>query len=276
MPSSIPYQQLQLRVNHTLELDLWKGWSDAEPHRKYSELWLVLDGGGYLNVDNRQYRLQAGDVCLLPDVLPKENGCDTASHFNVLVTYFEAQLLSRPLFEHIRCADWVVHPESSVFEQLRLMLSACKRENRYAPPGTMQQVVQTRSAVFAALDVFFALTQIVELKTNDWMADALQYIAQHYGDHLAIEQLAHRAAMHPKHFARRFREEMGMPPGQYIASVRLERATVMLGEGVPLSDISECIGFQSVQQFFRFFKNQTGLTPREYQKNTIKGEVQKR
>lgn len=273
MQGNLPYQQLQLRVNHTLQLDLWKGWSASEPCRQYSELWLVTSGGGYLKVDGHEYRLEEGDICLLPDILPKENGCDTADHFDVLVTHFEATLLSDSLFRHVRCAEWVVHPPRDVFSQLHAALSACRREKMYAPPSTLGQVMQGRAAVFAALDMFFASTRVFALEANDWMGDTLQYIAAHCGENVTIEQLAGRTAMHPKHFARRFREKMGMPPGQYIASVRLERAISLLGEGMPLADISEKIGFQSAQQFFRFFKKQTGMTPREYQKNHIKGEV---
>lgn len=273
MSSRIPYQQLQLRACHTLRHDLWQGWSAAEQSRQYCEFWLVLDGGAYLRADGKEYRLQAGDICLLPDILPKENGCDVASHFDVIVTHFEAKLLSASMFEYIRCAEWVVHPDAAVFDRLYQMLNACRREYPFAQPASLQQVMQTRAAIFAALEAFFSLSETYELKHDDWIGDTLHYIAAHCSEGLTIEQLAERVAIHPKHFARRFREKMEVSPGRYIASVRLELAIRMLGEEMALADISERIGFQSTQQFFRFFKKQTGMTPREYQKKHIKGEV---
>lgn len=275
MSNLLPYQQLQLKTSHVLRHDLWHGWSAAEESRKYNELWLVMDGGAYLKVDGHEYRLKKGDVCLLPDILSKENGCDIAEHFDVLVAHFEATLLSASLFEHIRCTDWVVHPNPQVFEQLYASLAACRREKIYAPPSTLQEVVSDRHAFFAALEVFFAHTQIIETQTDDWLSDTLHFIAHNFHQKLQIDLLAHRVAMHPKHFARCFRERMGISPGKYMASVRLERSILLLYEGLSLETISERVGFQSVQQFFRFFKQQTGMSPRAYQKNHIKGEVQK-
>ena len=272
MSNILPPGQMGLRFSHTVHLKLNKGWSASEPFRRYCEFWLVTDGGAYLQVDGHEYRLKKGDICLLPEILPKANGCDKDKHFHVLVTNFNATLLSDSLFEHIRCADWVVHPTQEVFDKLFAALWACQKEKPFAQPVTIQQEVQGRAAVYTALDVFFSHTQVTERKADSWLGETLQYIAGHCDEKLSIALLANRVALHPKHFARCFREKTGTSPGKYIANVRLERAVQVLYKGLPLQDISEKIGFQSVGQFFRFFKQQTGMTPRAYQKNHIKGE----
>lgn len=272
MSNVLPYRQLSLQMNHISRIDLWCGWSAAEDNRQWSELWLVIGGSAYLHVDGHQYRLKAGDICLLPDILPKANGCDTDDGFDVLVFHFDATLLSASLFEHIRCDTWVVHPEPAVFDELYQLAVSNHLGYYYTTPPTLQQVLKMDFALHAALNVFFKLAKVTELKINDWLGDTLRYIAENCEQKLSIDLLAHRVAMHPKHFARCFRERTGLPPGKYIADVRLKRAIQMLYEGASLQDISECIGFQSVQQFFRFFKQQTGMTPRAYQKNHIKGE----
>lgn len=269
MPNPISYAQLHLQMNNNLHLDLWNGWSDAEPHRPWNELWLVVGGGAYLIVGDKEYRLQKGDFCLLPDVLPKAHGCDEEDHFELWAMRFEGSLVTGSLFEQFSCSDWVVHLDEQEFEQIESLFARSK--NRRAHQLPFERVLQVNRDLYVLVEAFFSRVQLTELQKNDWLNDTLRYITAHCGEKLSIDFLAGRVAMHPKHFARRFREKTGNAPGRYIANVRLEQATVSLLEGTPLQEISDRIGFQSVQQFFRFFKQHTGMTPREYQRNYVKG-----
>lgn len=274
MPNPISYAQLHLQMKNNLHLDLWNGWSAAEPHRSWNELWLVVDGGAHLTVGDREYRLRKGDFCLLPDVLPKAHSCDRAAHFELWALQFEGSLITGSLFEQFSCSDWVIHLSPHEFEQIRSLF--VRSQNRGAHRLPFEQVLQVNRDLYILVEAFLSRVQLTELQKNDWLNDTLRYITAHCGEKLSITFLAGRVAMHPKHFARCFREKTGNAPGRYIANVRLEQATVLLLKGMPLQEISDHIGFQSVQQFFRFFKQHTGMTPREYQRNHVKrGDPQK-
>ncbi len=261
--------QLHLYMKNDWLLELWNGWSEGEASRPWNELWLVVDGGAHLTVGNKEYRLKKGDFCLLPDVLPKAHNCDRSERFKLWVIQFEGSLITGSLFKQFACSDWVVHLDDSEFCEIERLFA--KSENHGTHMLPFERVLQVNRDLYILVEAFFSRVQINGLHKNDWLEDTLCYIAEHLDEKLSIKFLSGRAMMHPKYFTRCFRDRVGEPPGRYIAKVRLQEATAMLLMGTPNQEISERIGFQSVQQFFRFFKQHTGMTPREYHNNYTKG-----
>ena len=107
---------------------------------------------------------------------------------------------------------------------------------------------------------------------RDILAPCLACIQQNYADpSLNNTRLADEANISEIYFRRLFREKYGMPPGQYLAHVRIQRAKQLLaGSKASVTEIGEQSGFASVYHFCRAFKKNTGLTPTEYRKTTEK------
>lgn len=269
MPNPLSYASLHLHMKSNVYLDLWNGWSDAGPPRGWNELWLVAGGGAYLTVGDKKYRLKKGDFCLLPDVLSKEHGCDQAEGFDVWVIQFEGTLMADSVFEHLRCAEWVVSLTPEDFEQIEAVFRRSFESSRSGE--LFAKILRCNRDLYILLEAFLSRAELMELPKNDWLNDTLYYISNHTDALLSIATLAARVAMHPKHFARQFRQKAGMSPGRYVAHVRLEKACYLLRLHIPLQEIADAVGMSSLQQFFRFFKKQTGMTPREYQRNQKKG-----
>jgi transcriptional regulator GlxA family with amidase domain len=82
---------------------------------------------------------------------------------------------------------------------------------------------------------------------------------------LTIEELAERAAMSPRNFARVFVRDTGMTPARYIDQLRFERAIRLLEDtNKPLAAIACESGFSSTEQLRRAFQRRMGITPLEY------------
>lgn len=96
---------------------------------------------------------------------------------------------------------------------------------------------------------------------QDWLAD-------HLAEDLSVAALARRAAMSPRHFARRFRAETGVTPGAHVEAVRVEAAKHLLCQhGVSLAEIARRCGFGTVETFHRTFRRATGTTPDHYRQH---------
>jgi len=68
---------------------------------------------------------------------------------------------------------------------------------------------------------------------------------------------------------RRFQRTLGRSPLQEIHRQRLQRAQALLaGSNLPIHRIAVAAGFASPPQFSDTFKRETGLTPRQYRKQT--------
>jgi AraC-like DNA-binding protein len=92
-----------------------------------------------------------------------------------------------------------------------------------------------------------------------------EFIDRHYAKALTIEALASRANLSPYHFIRIFRAAFGQTPHQYLRAKRIERAKELLvTTPLPITEICDQVGFQSLGSFCTLFRRLTGETPAEF------------
>jgi transcriptional regulator GlxA family with amidase domain len=93
------------------------------------------------------------------------------------------------------------------------------------------------------------------------------WILENLEQPLSVEELARRAKMSPRTFARTFRAETGTTPAQYVTRARLESARRWLETTAePIAVIAERCGFARFETFDRAFVRAFGATPREYRR----------
>lgn len=86
-----------------------------------------------------------------------------------------------------------------------------------------------------------------------------------------LTDLAKSLDIHPVHLSRHFSKYFGMTLGDYIRSVRIERALTLLpNEEFSLTDISFECGFADQSHFIRCFKSYYHITPLHYRKYLLK------
>jgi AraC-like DNA-binding protein len=96
------------------------------------------------------------------------------------------------------------------------------------------------------------------------------FIDSHFAEAIDLANIADKAFFSKFHFIRLFKKIYGKSPYQYLAFVRLEKAKELLVKGMPVSEVVESIGFESVSSFTGLFKRTNGLTPSDYQRQQLK------
>lgn len=95
--------------------------------------------------------------------------------------------------------------------------------------------------------------------------DVLEYIARHACEGISVEELPKIVGVSRRSLQDLFLAQVGHTPIQEVHRVRLERAKTLLKETqISISRISTMVGFEESAAFGKFFRNQTGLTPRAY------------
>ena len=85
------------------------------------------------------------------------------------------------------------------------------------------------------------------------------------------EKLASIAHMHPTHFIRFFKSEMGQTPREYINRRKMEMAKTMLeSTELMIGEISERLGFYDSMHFSKTFKSRYSISPTAYRENFLK------
>ena len=83
-----------------------------------------------------------------------------------------------------------------------------------------------------------------------------------------VAALAARVAMSPRHFARVFREEIGVTPAQYVEDVRVELVRRLLETtDRSVEQIARDAGFGTVETLQRAFRRAVNITPTEYRRH---------
>ena len=89
-----------------------------------------------------------------------------------------------------------------------------------------------------------------------------EYIDLHLQENIALEVLAGMAQLSVHHFARAFRQSVGVPPHNYIVQRRVEHAQQLLrNTDLPLSEIAIEAGFTDQSHLARHFRTITGVSP---------------
>ena len=82
-----------------------------------------------------------------------------------------------------------------------------------------------------------------------------------------INGWARQAGLSRAHFFRLFETSIGVPPKVYMNVLKMERAVeFVLNRPQSLCEISDELGFAEPAHFTRFFRNHSGVSPREFRK----------
>ena len=97
---------------------------------------------------------------------------------------------------------------------------------------------------------------------------ALQsWIFDHLNERLSVEDLAARAGMSPRTFARRFREAVGETPAAFVERARLDAARRRLERpGAAVEQVACDTGFNNAERMRRCFQRAFGVSPAEYRR----------
>ena len=102
----------------------------------------------------------------------------------------------------------------------------------------------------------------------DPLAGVLAWMVSHLEQEMAIDDLAVRAHMSARTFARRFRTETGTSPHRWLTAQRILHSQRLLEEtGLPMELVAQRSGFRTADNLRHHFQRRRGVTPQGYRIN---------
>ncbi len=98
--------------------------------------------------------------------------------------------------------------------------------------------------------------------------ELIEYLRRNLAQAHRVDDLAARACMSPRHFARCFRAETGSTPAHVLERLRVEAARAALESGLPsVQRIADDCGFGSSERMRRSFQRLLGRPPAAFRKS---------
>ncbi|MGD0066355.1 MAG: AraC family transcriptional regulator [Streptosporangiaceae bacterium] len=102
---------------------------------------------------------------------------------------------------------------------------------------------------------------------NSAVDRAVHCIWERYSDPLSLADMAHSALLSRFHFARIFKEQTGVSPGQFLAAVRIYQAKrMLLHSSMSVAGVSSAVGYGSLGSFTSHFTDSVGISPSRFRR----------
>ncbi|MBP1989647.1 AraC family transcriptional regulator [Paenibacillus eucommiae] len=93
----------------------------------------------------------------------------------------------------------------------------------------------------------------------------LRFLSEHYQETKSIESLSLQLNYSPQYLSRKFKEQTGLSPIEYIIKLRMEKAQrLLITTDATLQEIASSVGYPDLFYFNRMFKKYAGIAPGQF------------
>ena len=290
--------------------ELRSPWGFRVEGRNVAKFHLVLEGGAWLSIDDREPRwLQAGDLVILPHGHMHSMRDDPESAVEAL----DRILIDQPVdsggrmyyggggeLTRLLCGGFGLHETAPDFllGSLPDVIHVDARSERAGSwveavfamlQDEADQSLPGAKAIFAKLaDVFLTqalrsflaetamtgLADLTESLTDPAIAEAIHLITNDLASDWSVGQLAYRVGMSRSAFSERFRNLTGESPIRFVTRLRMAQGAGFLAttQRSIASIASEC-GYDTDSSFSKAFKREFGMTPGDYRETASRRPV---
>ena len=243
----------------------------------YYEFYFFLEGDVSIEIEKEAQPLLHGDMVMIPPGL--SHHCLIHSldqpyrRFVLWITpaYCEQLLQLSSCYGYLMQEvmlkkEYIIHNDAVTFNAIQFRVFQLIEEihaNRFGRQAQVDLYLQ---------ELILMLNRLVyeqkHLKNtheeNTLYQKLLLYIEEHLDEDLSLEHLAKTFYVSRYHVAHTFTDHIGISIHQYITAKRLEASKGAILAGEKISDTYLRYGFRDYSAFFRAFRKEYGISPKEF------------
>ncbi len=216
----------------------------------------VLKGNGYYKKDNKIFNLKTNSLSLINCNKPHEYG--TYSGWKFYWVHFDGQQ-AKEWFEHInnktQCYKDVLN-SLKIISSMKKIIDCLKYNNANNEALINKYIVYILSE--------FLIEDKITENSNPFQT-IIGYINNNLDKKISIEKLAKKACMSEYHFIRKFNQEIGYTPYEFIINSRINASKFYLTTtSKSIKEILYICGFKDSSAFSTAFKKIVKMSPSQF------------
>lgn len=245
-------------------------------HTFYEMMYCGSNSGIQYLIGTERYRLQRGDIVFVPPGVGHKPLITTelAEPYRREVVWMSAEYMEHfagicpDTWQRLKCARGLFRTAGTRWEGLVDYFHSGVREAEREQEGwqaavcgnTMQLLVHLGRAVQEEG------REAAPAEKPELLDEIMTYVEQNLAKKITLSDTAKRFWVSESTVSQTFKQRMGVSFYRFVTQRRLITAKSMILEGRRLEEVSEYVGFADYSTFYRAFKQEYGIAPRQYRK----------
>ena len=225
-------------------------------------------------VGAERYRLQKGDIIFIP---PGVSHCPILPERMQEVYRRDVIRMSKEFVSTMFSLDMEQNAENSPgsfllrtggtrWEQLGELFHLGNLEAGEKQPGWELALIANTTKLMVYLNRAMNEQSTAPLKAEkpELLDQVLEYIEQHLHEKITLSEVSHHFYVSQSTITQTFRNKLGLSFYRCVTQARLIAAKRLIEGDQSLESIAEAVGFMDYSAFYRAFKQEFGISPRQY------------
>ena len=281
------FESRQYMLSRDFELYYYddKDLAKVEAHsHNYYEFYFFLEGDVSMQIGKQTYQVRSGDLMLIPPHAPHRLIIHSPKTPYRRFVFW----ISKEFYEHLsqlssaymylihfvnEKKDYLFHLDHVSFNTLQSKMIRLLEEMHAERYGKDEQIALYISDFILHINRLvyeqFEPKNQQPLNTSLY-SNLVEYIEQHLDEDLTLERLADEFYVSKYHIAHVFTENVGLSIHQYITKKRLSLCQEAIRAKMNITEVYQAYGFGDYSSFYRAFKKEYGISPKEFRDIQIK------
>lgn len=253
----------------------------------FYEFYLYLSGDVTYLIEGKSYNLKSGDIVLINTrELHRAVINSMKVPYERIVLWINKSFLNElstpetdltQCFENVEKAN-VIRADFQIQQNVRAQLSKLLELENYKGLGKdllykayiIELIIQLNNLVLSHKSDFD-----IDVTKSSLIDGIVEYINNHINEELTIDELSKEFYLSKFHLSREFKKYTGTTIHRYIVQKKLIQAKELILKNYPINSVYKQSGFGDYSNFFRAFKNEYSISPKQFYELMVESNLKK-
>ena len=280
------YQEIEMNsqyVDTHMDISLGDIPVSLHSHSFYEIIYVLSNSGTQYLAGTKRYLLQHGDIVIIPPGIGHKPlfPAKLAEPYKRIVLWISSEFIEAtshilptytPQFKEdlflLRTAGTPYEYIGNYFHQ------GLKESHEKKDCWQVSLCGNTMQLLVACIRAFTdSQKHLLKSEKPELLDDVVSYIESHLGKKISLADIAQRFYVSESTIGQTFQKKMHVSFYHYVTQRRLIAAKSMMLKENNLDTISELVGFKDYSTFYRAFKKEFGISPKEYRNLIAEGQT---